>query len=182
MKFLLKLIIVVLSIVAILLIVALFVDGNYSVSRSIEIERSQADVAEYITHLENQKEYSVWYKKDPALQLSTSGTDGTVGFISRWSSKNDEVGKGEQEITKIIDEVGIDTEIRFKEPMELTSNASIRTTALHNTKCSISWTFYGETPYPFNLMALFIDMEKEIGPDLENGLKNLKVILESEKK
>ncbi len=182
MKFLLKLIFVLLSIVGILLIVGLFVDGKYTISRSIEVERPQQEVFEYITYLENQQAYSVWYKMDPAIQMSSSGTDGTVGFISRWSSKMEDVGKGEQEITKIIDGVGIDTEIRFKKPMEITSQASIRTRTLSNSRTTVTWTFSGETPYPFNLTALFMDMDEEIGPDLEKGLKNAKIILESQNK
>jgi hypothetical protein len=33
--------------------------------------------------------------------------------------------------------------------------------------------------YPMNLMLLFMNMEKMVGNDLGNGLKNLKTILES---
>jgi hypothetical protein len=42
----------------------------------------------------------------------------------------------------------------------------------------VSWGISGEMPYPGNLMTLFIDMEKQLGTDLEKGLKNLKRILE----
>ena len=180
MRFLLKLIFVLLSIAGILLIVAFFVDGKFSVSRSVEIERPKTEVLDYVRYLDNQQLYSVWYKLDPAIATSTSGEDGTVGYITRWSSKNEEVGKGEQEITKIIDGVGFDSELRFKEPMEITSQASLRAKSISSTKSSVTWTIQGETPYPFNLLSLFIDMDKELGPDLEKGLKNLKNILESE--
>jgi hypothetical protein len=180
MKFLLKLIFVLLSIAGILLIVAFFVDGKFSISRSIEIERSKTDVLEYVLFLENQQDYSVWYTMDPAIKITQSGEDGTVGFITRWSSNNDEVGKGEQEITQIIDGVGFDSELRFKEPMELTAQATVRTKTISPTQSAVTWTMSGETPYPFNLLSLFIDMDEELGPDLEKGLKNLKKILESE--
>lgn len=180
MKFLLKLIVVLLAIAGILLIIGIFVDGKFSVSRSVEIERPKTEVADYVLRLNNQQIYSVWYKMDPKIKTTTSGEDGTVGFITRWSSSNDDVGKGEQEITKIIDGVGFDSELRFKEPMEVTSQASIRTNALSATRSSVSWSIRGETPYPFNVLSLFVDMDKQLGPDLEKGLKNLKTILESE--
>lgn len=32
--------------------------------------------------------------------------------------------------------------------------------------------------YPMNLMMLFMDMEKQLAPDLQNGLDNLKTLLE----
>jgi hypothetical protein len=33
-------------------------------------------------------------------------------------------------------------------------------------------------PYPFNLMRLFMDMEKAVGDDFSTGLSNLKTVLE----
>jgi hypothetical protein len=33
-------------------------------------------------------------------------------------------------------------------------------------------------PYPFNLMLLFMNMDKMIGDDLSTGLTNLKTLLE----
>jgi hypothetical protein len=32
--------------------------------------------------------------------------------------------------------------------------------------------------YPTNLMLLFMDMEEMLSPDLQNGLNNLKTLLE----
>ena len=180
MKFLLKLIVVLLSIAGILLITAFFVDGKFTVTRTVTVERPRSEVVDYVRYLDNQQLYSVWYKMDPAIKTSTSGEDGTVGYITRWSSNKEDIGKGEQEITKIIDGVGFDSELRFKEPMEVTSQASLRTKVISANQSSITWTIKGETPYPFNLLSLFVDMDKELGPDLEKGLKNLKNILESE--
>jgi len=35
-------------------------------------------------------------------------------------------------------------------------------------------------PYPMNLMLLFIDMDAELGKNLQGGLDNLKAILENQ--
>jgi len=180
MKFLLKLLFLLLSLVAIVLIIGLFVDGKFSVNRSIEINQAQAKIFEYISQLENQQEYGVWQKKDPNISIKTSGTDRTVGFISSWDSKVEDVGKGEQEIMKIIDGKLIETEIRFKRPMEVTSQVFLELTEVSENSCTVSWRFEGESPYPFNILALFMNMDEEIGPDLDKGLKNLKIILESQ--
>ena len=103
MKFLLKLLFLLLSIVAIILVFGFFIDGKFSVSRSVSINQTQTEVFDYVSLLSNQKQYGVWQKKDPNISITTSGTDGTVGFISSWDSSMEEVGKGEQEITEIID-------------------------------------------------------------------------------
>lgn len=180
MKFLLKLLFLILSLVAIVLIVGLFVDRKYSVSRSVEINRPRPEVFEYISYLENQQDYGVWHKKDPNIKIKTSGIDGMVGFISSWDSKVEDVGAGEQEITKLVYDKRIETEIRFLRPMEITSQASLELSANSGNSCTVVWKMEGESPYPYNVLALFINMEKEIGPDLEQGLKNLKSILESQ--
>ena len=180
MKFLLKLFFLLLSLLAIVLIVGLFIDGKFSVSRSVQINQPRSEVFEYVSHLSNQQEYGVWQKKDPKISINTSGTDGTVGFISKWESTLEDVGAGEQEITKIVNDKLVETELRFKRPMEVTSQAYFELTENSENSCTVVWKIEGESPYPFNIFSLFMDMDKELGPDLDGGLKNLKVILESE--
>ena len=66
----------------------------------------------------------------------------------------EEVGKGEQEITKIVDDALIATEIRFIRPMETTSQAYLEITEESNNSCSVVWKLEGGSPYPFNILAL----------------------------
>lgn len=51
------------------------------------------------------------------------GTDGEVGFLSSWDSKNENVGKGEQEIMKITPISRLEYELRFFDPFEATHDA-----------------------------------------------------------
>ena len=106
------------------------------------------------------------------------GTDGTVGFTAAWNSRNDEVGEGEQEITKIIDGERIDSQIRFKRPFESKSDAYLITEPVTQNQTMVRWGFAGSMPRPFNLMALVYDMDKEVGKDFEQGLTTLKGNLE----
>jgi hypothetical protein len=52
------------------------------------------------------------------------------------------------------------------------------TTIVSDKETKVSWAFTGKMKYPMNLMLLFMNMEKMIGNDLQNGLNNLKGILE----
>ncbi|MDG1331390.1 MAG: SRPBCC family protein [Crocinitomicaceae bacterium] len=180
MRFLLKLLFLLLSIVAIVLIVGLFVDGDFTVSRKVTINQPKEKVYDYLSMIGNQQEYGVWQKKDPKIKIKTTGTDGTVGFISSWESNMEDVGKGEQEITKLVEDKLIATEIRFIEPMETTSQAYLEIKEVSGNSCTVEWKFEGGSPYPWNILMLFMDMDKELGPDLKKGLKNLKSILESQ--
>ena len=43
--------------------------------------------------------------------MAYKGVDGTKGFIAAWNSQNKNAGKGEQEITNIVENTLIDTEV-----------------------------------------------------------------------
>ncbi|TGL38968.1 SRPBCC family protein [Leptospira perdikensis] len=174
-----KITIGIIGIIAIPLIVALFLPTQYQVERSIDISKPASDVFEYIRMLKNQDQYSVWAKKDPNMKKIYTGQDGTVGFISRWESSDKEVGTGEQEIKMInVDALEMQTELRFIEPMEATEKSYMKVSSLDQKKSKVIWGFEGSIPYPSNIICLFMDFQELIGKDFEEGLSNLKVVLE----
>jgi len=166
------------SIVVLLLIVALFTKKNYGVIREVTINKPKSVVFEYVKLLKNQENFSVWASKDPEMKKVYHGTDGTVGFVSAWDSKMKDVGKGEQEILKIVAEDRIDYELRFIEPFASTSSANFTFEAVSNMETKVNWGFTGRMKYPMNLFLLATDMEGMIGKDFQDGLNNLKGILE----
>lgn len=180
MKFLKKLSVLLLSLVCVVLLIALFVRDDFSVERSIEIEAPSDNVYEYVRFLKNQEEFGPWQKLDPKMQHSLEGEDGEVGAISSWNSKNEDVGVGEQEIIKLDDGKRVDFELRFKEPFESTALAYFSTEAKSEGKTLVTWSISGESSWPWNIMYLFMDMDQELGPDLDKGLKSLKKILEAQ--
>lgn len=166
------------SLIALVLIVALFVKSEYAVERQTVIDKPAADVFNYVKYLKNQDNYSVWASMDPQMKKDYRGTDATVGFVSAWDSENKDVGKGEQEITKITEGQRIDFVIRFIEPFESTDYAYMTTQSENDSTTRVTWAFNGKMKYPMNMMLLFMDMEGMLGGDLEKGLANLKGIME----
>jgi len=178
MKFLKKILFVLIAIVTLVLIMALFIDKNFSSTKTVIVERPTEEVFDYLKNLKNQDEFSVWAKMDPNMKKSYDGNDGEVGFVSKWESDNEDVGSGEQEIVRIEEGKRIDFKLRFKEPFEAENDAFILTESIGENKTKVTWGFKGEMSWPMNIMLLFMDMEEEIGPDLQNGLNNLKKVLE----
>jgi len=166
------------SLIAIALISALFMKKEYAVVKEITINKPKAVVFDYVKHLKNQDNYSVWNMKDPNMEKTFTGTDGMIGAISSWKSTNDEVGEGDQEIIGITEGEKIDMELRFHVPMESKDHAYISTTALNDSTTQVKWGFDGKLPYPMNLMFITMDMEGMLGDQLQTGLENLKKILE----
>ena len=180
MKIVKRILIALAIIIAVPLIAALFINGDYKLEREVIIKKPKQVVFDYVKLIKNQNNFSVWNMKDPNSKMNYTGTDGTVGFISSWESQMKEVGTGEQEILKIEEGSRIDVELRFTKPMTMKDNAYMVTEAIDSTQTKVKWGFYGKSPYPMNIMCLFMDMDKMIGPDLQKGLDNLKGILEKQ--
>lgn len=170
---------ILLTIIAVLVIIGLIAPTNYAVEREIAINKPKAEVFEYVKSLKNQDNWSVWSKRDPNIKKTFRGQDGTVGFISAWEG-NDEVGKGEQEITKIIYGERIDSDLRFEKPFESISPTYLITESVSDNETKVKWGFSGKSPFPLNIMMLFMNMEESIGKDFDDGLTNLKGILEKQ--
>ncbi|MCM5664126.1 SRPBCC family protein [Galbibacter mesophilus] len=158
-------------------ILFLIAPKNYHVSRSIEVERPLSEVYSYLKYLKNQDEWSPWSKKDPNMHKEISGEDGTVGAVSYWKG-NKEVGEGEQEITKLVPNEAIYSELRFLKPFASTSDAYLKVKAISPEATTVSWGFSGNYTFPMNIIMLFMSMDKTVGKDFEQGLKDMKSILE----
>ena len=180
MKFLKQLVILILALVSIVLIVALFVRKDFQVNRSVNIERSNTDVYEYLRFLENHENFTTWSQMDPKMTTTYSGPEGNVGSIYKWNSKDENVGIGEQEITQLIPNEKIEFDLRFKKPWESNAKAYLSMTSESDNETQVTWGISGETPWPWNITLLFMDMDSQLGQDLESGLNNLKNILEVE--
>ena len=171
MKFLKYLLFTLLGIVALILIVALFLPKTFHAGSEITIERPVSEVFSYVSSLKNQGNYDAWSKQDPNIEKQYSGTDGTVGFTYTWKSKK--VGDGKQLITKIEPNKRIDMNLYFN-GSETANPSFIEVSPISDTQTKVVWEIDGSMPYPFNLMNLFYDMNK----DFDQGLHTLKSILE----
>lgn len=180
MKILKKIGLGLLAIIVLLLVVAIFMKKDYAVEREVTINKPVADVFNYVKNIKNQNYFSVWNMKDPNSKMDYKGTDGTVGFIASWDSQNDEVGKGEQEIKSITEGSRIEMELRFTRPFEATDNAYMTTEAAGENQTKVKWGFTGKMAYPMNLMLVMMDMEGMIGKEMDEGLNNLKTLLEKQ--
>lgn len=171
------LLIVVLSLVAIIVLLGIIAPSNYDISREITVEKPVPEVFNYLRSLKKQDSWSPWAEKDPNMEKSFTGSDGEVGCISSWKG-NKEVGKGEHELKKIVENEIIESELRFLKPFKSTSNAYLKV-AEEGNGTKVTWGFSGKNIFPFSIMMLFMNMDKQVGKDFEYGLKRLKSILEN---
>jgi hypothetical protein len=166
------------GLIVVFLALGLFMPQEYRIERRIDIGKPKKEVFNYLKYLKNQSNYSKWSMMDPNAKMEFKGSDGNVGFVSTWDSQMKQVGKGEQEITRITEGERVDFEIRFIKPMRSIADAYFITESTGDNQTGVVWGFKGNMKYPTNLMRLFMNMDKMIGNDLATGLSNLKTLLE----
>jgi len=166
------------AVIALIVVLGLIAPNIYQAKRSIIIHHPLPDTFTYLKSIKNQNEWSPWKKKDPNMTQSFEGTDGEIGFVSKWKGNKD-VGEGEQEIISIIENESIDTELRFFKPWKSQSIGHLLVDKVDENQTLVTWGFSGRNPFPFNIFMLFFNFEKAVGKDFEEGLESLKEILEN---
>ena len=169
-----------LVVIVLVTFLAVLAPKTYNVNRSIDINKPLIQVFNFLKHLKNQQYWSPWEHKDPNIKKEFVGTDGEVGFISKWEGNKD-VGVGEQEIKEIIDNEEIVSQLRFYKPWKSQSEAYLKVEKLDEENTKVIWGFYGYNKFPMSIMMLFMSMDKMIGKDFEYGMKKLKEYLENNK-
>jgi len=168
---------ILIGLVVLIAILAMIAPKTYDVSRSTSISKPVSEVFEYVRSLKKHDEWGPWAKKDPNMTKEFQGTDGEVGAISSWKG-NKEVGEGEQEIIAIKENEVVETQLRFFKPWKSESDAYIKVNDEGNGSTKVTWGFAGKNKFPVSILMLFMNMDKSVGKDFEQGLSDLKSILE----
>lgn len=173
MKRILSILIIV---VALVLIIAAFLPKTMHITAETTINAPQSQVWDYVKLLANQENYSVRVMADPNIQLSYSGTDGTVGFTQTWKSEMSNVGAGEQEIIALEEGSSYQVEIRFAEPLSGSNYATTTLQTVNSNQTRVTTTFEGLCPWPMNIFSFII--VPQLRQDMQQTLNNLKAEIE----
>jgi hypothetical protein len=176
MKTLKLLVTIVLVLVGLFLIAAFLTPRTYTVSVSQNMRVPAEEVYDYVRLLNNQKHYSVWVMEDPELEPEITGEDGQVGATQYWNSDNENVGEGYQTITALTNS-RMDVDLRFIRPWKGEAKAATLYEAITPNETLVTSEFYGNDPFPGNLMGYWIGRPM-IAKAQRQNLANLKALLE----
>lgn len=160
-----------------IIILAAIAPKTYNVHRSITIDKPKEIVFEYMRYLKNYDAWSPWHKKDPAMKITYSGTDGQKGSKSTWEG-NKEVGSGSQTITHIAQYELIESTIQFLKPWKSESIGYYHFEDAAPGQTKLTWGFKGTNRFPATIFMLAYNMDKVVGKDFTDGLESLKKLLE----
>ena len=175
MSALVIILIVIGTIIALMLIAALFIGKEMNIEKTVTISRPLLQVFEYIKFVKNHDNFNVWAMMDPAIKKEYKGTDGQPGFVFAWdSSKKKNVEAGEQEIKRIDEGKSIEHELRFIRPMHDVADAKFIFEPVSAGQTKLQWGFYSKMKFPMNVMKQAIRGMLDKNP--ETGLQNLKTV------
>jgi hypothetical protein len=152
-------------------------DINYR--RSITTTASAQTAFAIFSDLARWDEWSPYNKKDPNLKKEISEPSTGLGARYAWDGNKD-IGAGRMTITAIDPDCSVDMRLEFDRPFKCDNHVEWRVDE-ENGQRRITWSMDGkDAPLMPRIVGLFIDMDKMIGKDWEEGLETLKDIVERE--
>ena len=154
--------------------VAFLLPQNAHVERSAVMTASPEEIYAVVNDMSRFNEWSPWAKLDPETKYTIDGPPAGVGAKMSWSSKNENVGSGSQEIIESTPFSHVKTKLDFGG--QVASATFTFEPAEGGTK--VTWGFdsdLGMNPISRYFGLMFDSM---IGKDYESGLSNLKAIVE----
>lgn len=153
--------------------------AEYSVERSATMTAPAADVFAQVNDFHNWEAWSPWAKLDPKAANSFEGPAAGAGAIFKWSGDN-KVGEGMMTILESKPNELIKIKLDFKKPMEGTSVTTF-TFKEEGKQTQVNWKMSGENNFVGKAMCVFNNMDKMLGGYFEQGLANLKGVVEKAK-
>ncbi len=168
---------ILLGLVVVIVLLGIFAPKEYQVERIVQINAPKEIVFPHVKYWRNWQAWLPWAKMDSTMTPSYEGNDGEPGAKYSWSGQL--TGKGEMVNTGVKENEELLYHLKFIEPMESESDGYVRVTP-NEQGCTAAWAFSGKSPFPWNILMLFMSMDKAIGKDFESGLALLKEIAEKE--
>ncbi len=152
--------------------------NTFRIARSAVIDAPPERVYPQINDLHNWERWSPWAKLDPAQVVTFDGSPLGAGAIMSWSG-NSKVGVGKMKIAESSQNERIRLKLQFIKPMKAIHDVQFDLKALDDTRTEVVWTMSGRNEFMAKAMHAFMNMDKAIGGQFEQGLANLKALVEA---
>jgi hypothetical protein len=159
------------------LIVAAMRPDTFRVQRSASIQAPPERIFPLINDLRRFNTWNPFDKKDPNLKGSYSGAASGPGAAYAFEGNKD-VGRGSIEIIDSVPASEVRMRLHMLAPMEVRNVVEFSLKS-DGEGTRVTWAMQGPVPLVAKIFGLFCDMDGMIGKDFENGLANLKSIVES---
>jgi uncharacterized protein YndB with AHSA1/START domain len=147
------------------------------VSRELLIKASPEAIFPYINNAKKADEWMPWKDSDPNVVMSYSGPEEGVGSTSSWESTG-RMGVGKAVIVESMPNQLVKTQLSYTRPAEMSQLAEISLTPA-SEGTMIKWSVSGKNNFVGRIFCAFMNMDKVVGGQFEQGLNKLKSLVEA---
>lgn len=147
---------------------------SFRVARSLVIAAPPDRLFPLINDLHGFNRWNPYERKDPG-KGTYAGAPSGVGSSYAWDSAK--VGKGAMTITDATAPGKVVMRLDFEKPFKAQNTATF-TIALKDSGSEVTWAMDGPAPLITKVMDVVIGMDRMVGGDFADGLRNLKELAE----
>src|SRR4051794_37091970 len=159
---------------AIVVLLAIFIatrPAEFSVSRSAAMAATPAAVFAQLDDFHKWEAWSPWAKMDPNAKSTFDGPTSGEGAKFAWDG-NKNIGAGNMTITESVPNDHVRIRLEFVRPFAGV-NDTLFTIKPVSDKTNVTWTMIGKNNFITKAISLFMDCDKMVGPQFEQGLANM---------
>ncbi len=148
---------------------------TFRIARSITVAAPPERIAPHIQDFRAWEKWSPYEKLDRQMKKTFSGAERGVGASYGWEG-NSKVGAGTMTITAATPQQ-TSIALHFARPMRSENTAEF-TLEPDGAGTRVTWTMIGPKSLMMKVMGVFMNMDKLIGQAFEEGLGQLKDVVE----
>ena len=148
---------------------------TFLVARSASIKAPPDKIFPLINDLRRMNSWNPFVLNDPKVEGSYSGP--TSGKGAAYDFEGDKSGSGRIEIQDTAPPRRVTLRLAMIKPFHADNSIEFSLDPAGDTT-SVTWAMTGGVPLLAKVVCLFIDMDKMVGKNFEDGLANLKAIAE----
>ena len=164
------------GVIVVFLIVVAMQPSDFKVERSATMRAPAPAAFAQVNDFQNWQAWSPWEKVDPALRRSYDGPKAGTGAVYAWQGNKD-VGEGRMTITESRPGEVVRIKLEFFKPFAAV-NDTLFTFKPSGDSTLVTWTMSGQNNFVSKAMCLFINMDRMVGGMFEQGLAQMKTVVE----
>lgn len=168
---LIKILIGVAIIIVVFLIVVAMQPSQATITRSMTMSAPANAVFAQVNDFHNWEAWSPWAKMDPNAKNTFDGATSGTGAGFAWEGNN-KVGAGRMTITESKSSELIRIKLEFIKPFA-GINDTLFTFKPEGSQTTVTWTMTGPRPFMAKMFCMFMNMDKMVGGQFEQGLTQM---------
>jgi hypothetical protein len=165
------------AVILIFLVVVAMQPSDFKVERSATMRAPAPAPFAQVNDFQNWQAWSPWEKVDPALKRQYEGPRAGSGAVYAWQGNKD-VGEGRMTITDSRPAERVHIKLEFFKPFAAVNQTVFTFRPASADTTAVTWTMTGQNNFLSKAICLFVDMDKMVGGMFDQGLTQMKAIVE----